>query len=101
MTDFSKLPDDVLATNRDKGYVGMHFEQGVPVLDRDINLLQDLLTTTVRSIVTRYIGNGIASGGEGFGIGALPAANDFQILAGGSPPGTCLVGGIEVRSAPT
>jgi hypothetical protein len=96
MVDFSRLPQDVLAENVSKGYVGVHIEQGVPVLDRDLNLLQDLITTVVRSIVTRYIGNGIHTGGQGFAVQAIPAANDFRILAGSPPPGTCLVGGIEV-----
>jgi hypothetical protein len=96
MTDFSRLPQDVLATNVSKGYVGLHIEQGVPILDRDLNLLQDLITAAVRSIVTRYIGNGIPTGGQGFAIQAIPAANNFRILAGVPPPGTCLVGGIEV-----
>ena len=64
----------------------------MPILDRDLNLLQDLVATTVRSIVSRYIGDGIPPGGEGFKIRAIPADNDFVIGAGG----TCLVGGIEV-----
>ena len=96
MTDFSRLPQDVLAANVSKGYIGLHIEQGVPILDRDLNLLQDLLTAAVRSIVTRYIGNGIPSGGQGFAIQAIPAANNFRIVAGVPPPGACLVGGIEV-----
>ena len=82
-----------------KGYVGLHIEQGVPILDRDLNLLQDLITAATRSIVTRYIGNGVATGSQGFAIGAVAAANNFGILAGVPPPGTCLVGGVEVNIA--
>jgi hypothetical protein len=96
MSDFSSLPQDELAKNLGEGYVGLYFEQGVPILDRDLNLLQDLIATAVRSIVARYIGSGIPAGRQGFQIQAIPADNDFRILAGDQPPGTCLVGGIEV-----
>jgi hypothetical protein len=89
----------VLAANLGKGYVGLHIEQGVPILDRDLNLLNDLIAAVVRSIVTRYIGNGLPSGGQGFTVQAIPAANNFRILAGTPPPGACLVGGIEVQIA--
>jgi hypothetical protein len=82
--------------NQQKGYVGLHIEQGVPLLDRDLNLLHDLITATVRSVITRYIGNGSASGADGFAIQAVAAPQDFRISAGPTPPGTCLVGGIEV-----
>jgi len=97
MSDYSKSPLDVLLANRAKGYVGLHLEQAVPLLDRDLNLLQDLIYATVRSVLTRYIGNGIPEGADGFAIQALAApAQDFLIKAGAAGPGTCLVGGIEV-----
>ena len=96
MTEFSKPPLDVLLANLQKGYVGLHIEQGVPILDRDLNLLNDLLMATMRNVFTRYLGNGVASNSQSFAIQAIPAANDFRILAGSPAPGTCLVGGIEV-----
>jgi len=97
MSDYSKSPLDVLVANQQKGYVGLHIEQGVPVLDRDLNLLHDLINAAVRSVFTRYIGNGIPAGADGFAIQALAAPQDFVIAAGaGGGPGTCLVGGIEV-----
>jgi hypothetical protein len=96
MGNFSKPPLDTLISNLDKGYVGLRIEQGVPLLDRDVTLLNDLISATVRAVVSRYIGDGVAAGSEGFAIAAIPADNDFRILAGTSGPGTCLVGGIEV-----
>jgi hypothetical protein len=98
VSDYSRSPLDLLVVNQQKGYVGLHIEQGVPLLDRDLNLLHDLITATVRSVITRYIGNGTPNGADGFVIQALavPAPQDFRIAAGASPPGTCLVGGIEV-----
>ena len=99
MSDYSKTPLDLLIANQQKGYVGLHIEQGVPLLDRDLNLLHDLITATVRSVITRYIGNGIPAGADGFAIQALPSPGnilDFRIKAGAAGPGTILVGGIEV-----
>lgn len=96
MPDFSQPPLTMLVNNRAKGYVGLHVEQGVPVLDRDLNLLNDLVSATVRSVVTRYLGNGTPIGAQGFSIVAIPAANDFRIVAGPAGVGSALVGGIEV-----
>ncbi|MGW8374968.1 IPT/TIG domain-containing protein [Streptomyces sp. ODS28] len=102
MADYSRPPLDELVANQQKGYVGLHVEQGVPVLDRDLNLLHDLIAATVRSVVSRYIGNGAAAGSNGFAIQALPSdggqnKQDFRIAAGdNNTPGSALVGGIEV-----
>ena len=83
MSDYSRSPLDLLVANQQKGYVGLHIEQGVPLLDRDLNLLHDLITATVRAVITRYIGNGIPAGADGFAIQALPAppqnSQDFRI----------------------
>ncbi|MCG2622420.1 IPT/TIG domain-containing protein [Arthrobacter sp. I2-34] len=99
MSDFSRSPLELLLENLAKGYIGLHIEQGVPILDRDLNLLQDLLAADMRQLFSRYIGNGLASdAGDGFGIQALPAGqdkNDFRITG----PGSCLAGGIEARIA--
>lgn len=103
MGDFSRSPLEFLKENLDKGYVGVHIEQGVPILDRDLNLMHDLVSAVARAITTRYIGSGIAAEQDGFEIVAVPGddndlrINDFRILAGPSgQPGTCLVDGIEV-----
>jgi hypothetical protein len=95
MGNFSKTPSDVLQASQKKNYVGVYIEQGVPVLDRDMNLLQDLISTTVRSVISRFIGDGVASGSNGFAIQAivdpLASFNNFRILGG-----SALVTGIDV-----
>jgi hypothetical protein len=104
MSDYSTSPQDLLLANQQKGYVGIHIEQGVPVLDRDLNLLHDLITATLRSVITSYVGNGIAAGADGFAILALPSgqnSQNFQIADAGGKPGKILVGGIEVAIAAT
>lgn len=94
MGNFSKPPSAVLADNQDKGYVGLWIEQGVPILDRDLNLMQDLIVAAVRSLAAHYIGDGIAAGTNGFAIGAIPDGQHIHDF--GISPGSCLVNGIEV-----
>lgn len=93
MGNFSQPPGTVLAANQSKGYVGIHIEQGVPVLDRDLNLMHDFLAAAVRSLFAKYIGDCVI--GDGFLIQALSlAANNFTINAGAA-----LAGGIEATLA--
>ncbi|MFI7690051.1 IPT/TIG domain-containing protein [Nonomuraea sp. NPDC049655] len=107
MADFSRPPSEVLGQSLSKGYVGAHIEQGVPVLDRDLNLQHDLISSTVRSIASNCVGDGISVGSKVFEIRSItpeaeqPASesdNDFWILAGKSVSDVCLVGGVEVRN---
>src|SRR5262245_50901398 len=95
MGNFSKDPFDELRRNREQGYVGLHVEQGVPLLDRDLNLLADLVSSTVREILARHVGSGVAERDDAFAIEEVPAENDLLVAA---PPGggACLVGGIQV-----
>jgi hypothetical protein len=106
MTDFSAEPDQVLAANLAQGYVGMHFQQGVPILDRDLNLLQDLTAATVRRILGQFLGSGVApvavannpAANDAFQVKAVADPNqdnDFVISAGSAPPGRALVDGME------
>src|SRR5262245_5309526 len=100
MGNFSKDPFDELRRSREQGYVGLHVEQGVPLLDRDLNLLADLVSHTVREILDRHLGSGVAERDAAFAVGALPTDNDLRIAA---PPGggAFLVGGIQVTIAST
>jgi hypothetical protein len=91
--NFSQAPSDVLAAAIGKNYVAVQVEQGVPVLDRDLNLATDLVAARMQDVVRRHIGNGIA-GTADFAITANGNANDFAIAAG-----TCLVNGVEVTLA--
>lgn len=72
-----------------KRYVGVRLQQGVPLLDRDWNELEDIRRYEEAMLRRWYIGNG--SPDDGFKISAVkPAANDFKISAG-----RCLVDGFE------
>ncbi|MGK5110673.1 MULTISPECIES: IPT/TIG domain-containing protein [unclassified Geodermatophilus] len=97
MSDFSRPPLDLLRDSRERGYAGLHVQQGVPILDRDLNLLQDLVVAAVRDLAARYIGNGVSAGSEAFLIEPVQEPQDFRVAAGPDDgPGWCLVDGIEV-----
>jgi hypothetical protein len=96
--NFSLDPAEVLRANLEKGYVRARLEQGVPLLDRDVNLIVDLVAETVRQIISRYIGDGIAERDDGFAIEAVAGVdNDFWIRGPTTGDGYFLVGGNEVR----
>src|SRR5450755_1429462 len=89
MGNFSKTPQTELSTALNQGYVSVRFQQGKPMLDRELNLAADLASPS--RLAAGYIGSGIAAGTDGFRIANLNAAtNDFTITAG-----RCLVNGIE------
>ena len=94
MAKFSKNPLQQLTDNYYKGYVGLHLEQGVPVLDRDLNLLGDLVAESARHTVKALIGDGTPLGHNNAGkitqTGGV-GSNDFQIAGG-----TFLVYGVQV-----
>ena len=94
MGNFSKSPGTMLSANQNKGYVGMHIERSIPVLDRDLNLLHDMIAAALRSLIQKCIGD--TAIGNGFAIQASTIANNFQIAAG-----TASVGGLDVALATT
>jgi membrane-associated protease RseP (regulator of RpoE activity) len=91
--NFSKSPGDALADALSKTYAAVHVEQGVPVLDRDVNLLGDLIAATLRQVLQRHIGDGCA-GTTDFAISANGDPLDFAIA-----PGTYLASGFSVTLA--
>lgn len=101
MTDFSRPPLELLLENRNKGYVGLHIEQGVPLLDRDLNLLHDLIVAEVRALFSRFVGDGVPAASDGFAIvPATAPTQNFTVTAGpDGGPGSCLVGGLDVPIA--
>lgn len=96
MGDYSKDPNTVLQDARAKGYSRVLFQQGKPMLDRDLNLLGDLNST--RRLAKHYVGRGPLPAevdweqNNAFKITGLDFANnDFVIKAG-----TIIVDGLEV-----
>lgn len=80
-------------------YVSVRLKQGVPLVDADINELQDLRRYEVRNFVRWFVGNGVPPDNDGFRIQPSPDANDVVIAGGDGTPeraGRCLVDGMEV-----
>ncbi len=90
MGNYSADPQKILQTALDRGYSRVRFQQGKPILDRELNLAADL-SSSMR-LAQDYIGDGVPAGSQGFQIAGLNFANnDFNIL-----PGRCQVAGCEV-----
>jgi hypothetical protein len=90
---FSTDPDTYLRDALNKGYVGARIEQGVPVLDRDLNLLADLPLAMLRTLTADFIGDGVREGNDAFLVVAADADNDFEITG----PGVLVVDGLQIR----
>src|SRR3954447_25295815 len=78
-----------------KGFIGVRLQQGVPLLDRDWNELEDIRRHVERTLREEYVGEGVPDG-EGFQVTAptFPAPNDVLIGAG-----HCSVAGYDVWQA--
>lgn len=89
MGNYSKNPQMAYTLAVEKGYSRVRFQQGKPILDRELNLAADLAAPN--RILQKYLGNGVPEG-DGFNIlNANPDTHDFTIKAG-----RCFVNGFEV-----
>lgn len=89
MGNYSKNPQTAYQDAVQKGYARVRFQQGKPILDRELNLLADLAGP---QRLAQYIGSGVPAGSDGFRITNLAfATNDFTIKSG-----SALVNGYEV-----
>lgn len=90
MGNFSRDPVAALNAALANGYSRVRFQQGKPILDRELNLAVDLASSD--RLAQQYIGNGVPDGSQGFQITNLDVpGNNFAISAG-----RCLVAGGEV-----
>jgi hypothetical protein len=77
-----------------KRYIGIRLQQGVPLLDRDWNELEDMRRHAEVMLRRCYIGNGTPD--DGFRISLIDAVTlDFRISSG-----RCLVDGFNVVNEP-
>ena len=90
--NFSNKKEDTFDPK--KRYVGIRLQQGVPLLDRDWNELEDIRRYEEVMLRKWYMGNGTPD--DGFKISVVePPANDFRIAAG-----RCIVDGFEAVNEP-
>lgn len=88
--NYSRNPQTALADAVQKGYTRVRFQQGKPILDRELNLAADLAAPN--RVLKHYVGSGVPEGSDGFLLlNPDPYANDFTIKAG-----RCVVNGLEV-----
>lgn len=92
MPDFSNTPDEALRAALDQGYVAARVKKGVPVLDRDLNLLGELPAAALRRVVARYLGDGVVMNEASFRVSK--GEDDLQVRVA---PGAALIGGLELR----
>jgi hypothetical protein len=77
-----------------KGYLGVRMQQGVPLLDRDWNELEDVRRHVERMLRRHYVGEGVPDL-DGFAVRAPSfQAPDDVVIAGGR----CSVAGYDVSS---
>ena len=91
--NFSNAKDDTFDPK--KRYVGIRLQQGVPLLDRDWNELEDIRRYEDVMLRRWYVGDGTPD--NGFEIGAVdsPERYDFRIGAG-----RCMVDGFDAVNEP-
>lgn len=77
-------------------YVAVKLQQGVPILDADINDEGEIRRREMEVFVRDVIGDGVPGLGSGFSIDAIEQDNDFAIL-----PGVLIVGGWQVINPAT
>ncbi|WP_432949926.1 DUF6519 domain-containing protein [Kribbella sp. CA-253562] len=70
------------------GYVNVRLQQGVPIVDADVNELDDIRKFELRAFLKWFVGDGVPEGNDGFRIARHDAApaNDFLITLGVTPP---------------
>jgi hypothetical protein len=85
-------------------YVGVRLKQGVPLVDADLNEMDDLRRYELRNFLRWFVGNGVPNLNDGFRILPSGVANDVLISGGNGTPegaGRCLVDGLEVLNEST
>jgi hypothetical protein len=79
--NYSNDPQAALQDAIQKSYASVRFQQGKPILDRELNLAADLAAP--QRLFQKYLGNGTPEGSDGFRIDNVDlVAGDFTIKAG-------------------
>jgi YVTN family beta-propeller protein len=91
--NFSNAKEDTFDPG--KRYVGIRLQQGVPLLDRDWNELEDIRRYDDVMLRRWYVGDGTPDNGFEIGAADQTATGDFRIGAG-----RCMVDGFEAVNEP-
>lgn len=86
--------------DKEKHYVGVRLQQGIPLLDADWNEQEDIRRYELRTFIQHYMGNGVPPNSNAFRITPIAGnQSDFNIEGGDGTiegAGHCLVAGWEV-----
>lgn len=77
-------------------YVNVRIQQGVPIVDADVNELDDIRKFELRAFLKWFVGDGVPEGNNGFQIVGGGLADDFTVKAGAPP---AAVGAAEIDVA--
>lgn len=80
MGDFSRDPGNRLLESLNRHYIAVRQQQGVPMLDADWNILDDLRRAELESMSAWTIGDGVPTGSNGFAIAPLPGGGQNTIV---------------------
>jgi hypothetical protein len=80
-----------------KSYIGIRLQQGVPLLDRDWNELEDIRRYVERTLRASYLGEGVPDA-DGFAVTAPSFPAQHDVLIG---TGRCSVAGYDVWNQQT
>lgn len=88
MGNFSRDPQTRLVDAQAKHYVGNRVQQGVPLLDADLHLLEGLHREQLESVGQWMLGNGVPVGNDGFRVRALPSGGVNTLVLTAKTAGT-------------
>ncbi|KUJ69075.1 hypothetical protein ACZ90_14640 [Streptomyces albus subsp. albus] len=63
-------------------FVRVRLQQGVPIVDADVNEREDIQKFELRAFLKWFVGDGVPEGNDGFRIVGTGQANDFEIRPG-------------------
>ncbi|MFC0597826.1 DUF6519 domain-containing protein [Streptomyces palmae] len=63
-------------------FVRVRLQQGVPIVDADVNEREDIQKFELRAFLKWFVGDGVPEGNDGFRIVGTGLANDFEIRSG-------------------
>jgi hypothetical protein len=88
MGNFSRDPELRLLDAESKHYIGLRIQQGVPVLDADLHLVEGLRRREVESIGQWVLGDGVPVGSDAFRVSALAGGGVNTIVLRSKTVGT-------------
>jgi hypothetical protein len=67
-------------------YIAVRLQQGVPIVDADVNELDDIRNFELRAFIKWFVGDGVPEGNDGFRIAPNGHHHDVAIVTGAPPP---------------